>query len=59
MNGCTVITSKENFKIPKIIRSARIIVHQTKLEWKFRTLQEAITASKAFADTGFSYVYRP
>ena len=59
MNGRTVITSKENLKIPASIKTAKVFVHQTKLEWKFKSRLEAIEASKAFAEAGFTYVYRP
>jgi hypothetical protein len=59
MAGTMVITSKENFKIPAGVTQARIEVRKNDILWFFDTPPQAAEASKAFADSGVEYVYRP
>ncbi len=58
-DGCTVITSREEEKIPNsvVLYEERIMLKDS-IVWKFSTQYEAIRASREFIEAGFESVQR-
>lgn len=57
-NNFIVITSKQDLRIPKRVKRARIVVKDNCIVWKFRNEDEACVAMNEFCNCGFDMVRR-